>query len=328
MSDNDAAMAVHLLLGDDESILRSSVATLVQSLVGDAERSLAVDEFDDDEYTMGAVVDAAQTAPFLTESRVVVARGVGRFTAAELSVLIGYLADPLDTTELVLEWGSQRRPKALNDGLAVASANIVTTTPPNRPRDRTAWVGDESSKHGVRLSHPAIDRLVGHLGENLSSLDGILRTLASTFGTGSLLGPDDVGPFIGDAGGVPPWDLTDAIDAGRTDRAIALLGRMLGAGDRHPLQVMAILQAHYGRLATLDGRGLRTEAEAASALGIKPGFPARKALELSRRLGGSAIRQAIDLLAAADLDLRGAKELDDHFVMEILVARLCRLSRT
>ena len=136
-----------------------------------------------------------------------------------------------------------------------------------------------------------------------------------------------VEPFLGDAGGVPPWDLTDAIDGGRTDRAIELLGRMLGAGERHPLQVMAILQGHYGKLATLDGLGLRTEGEAASALGIKPGFPARKALELSRRLGGSNIRRAIDLLAGADLDLRGGKDLDDRLVMEILVARLSRPPR-
>jgi DNA polymerase-3 subunit delta len=183
-------------------------------------------------------------------------------------------------------------------------------------------------KVGVRLKSPAIDRLVTHLGENVSSLDGILRTLASTYGEGSTLGPEQVEPFLGDAGGVPPWDLTDAIDAGRTGTALELLGRMMGAGERHPLQVMAILQGHYGKLATLDGLGLRSEADAAAALGIKPGFPAKKALELSRRLGSTSIRKAIDLLAAADLDLRGGKDLDDAVIMEILVARLSRLARS
>jgi DNA polymerase-3 subunit delta len=102
---------------------------------------------------------------------------------------------------------------------------------------------------------------------------------------------------------------------------------MLGAGERHPLQVMAILQGHYGKLATLDGRQLRTESDAAAALGIKPGFPARKAMEQARRLGGTSIRRAVDLLAAADLDLRGRRELDSTLVMEILVARLSRLAR-
>lgn len=320
-------MAVHLVLGDDESIRRAAVATLVQTLVGDGDRALMVDEFDGDEYGMGALVDAALTGPFLTDRRVVVARGAGRFTAEELAELVGYLADPLDSTDLVIEWGSERRTKAFNEALAGAGADIVSTNPPNRARERSGWVVAEAAKAGVQLSAAAVDRLVAHLGDNVGDLDGILRTLASTYGTGNRLGPDDVDPFVGDAGGVPPWDLTDAIDSGRTDRALALLHRILGAGERHPLQVMAILQGHFVKLATLDGRRLRTEGEAAAALGIKPGFPARKALELSRRLGGTSIRKAIDLLAGADLDLRGAKDLDDRLVMEILVARLSRLAR-
>ena len=68
-------MSIHVLTGDDESILRAGVNALVQTLVGDGDRALIVDEFDAEDYTLGAVVDAAQTAPFLTEHRVVVARG-------------------------------------------------------------------------------------------------------------------------------------------------------------------------------------------------------------------------------------------------------------
>jgi DNA polymerase III subunit delta len=320
-------MTVHVLTGDDESILRAAVNALVQTLVGDGDRALMVDEFDAEDYTLGAVVDAAHTAPFLSERRVVVARDAGRFTADELGVLVGYLADPLPSTELVIEWGNQRRPKAFDAALTGASATILSTTPPNRARDRSAWVQSEAKTAGVRLNGAAVELIVGHLGENVGSLDGVLRTLSATFGEGAELGPEQVEPFLGDAGGVPPWDLTDAIDSGRTSRAIELLGRMLGAGDRHPLQVMAILQGHYGKLATLDGRDLRTEADAAAALGIKPGYPARKALEQARRLGGTSIRRAIDLLAAADLDLRGRRDLDSSLVIEILVARLSRLAR-
>ena len=50
-----------------------------------------VDEFDDDEYEMRFVVDAAQTPSFLTDKRVVVARDVGRFNADELKPMLEYL---------------------------------------------------------------------------------------------------------------------------------------------------------------------------------------------------------------------------------------------
>ena len=67
-------MGVHLLTGDDESILRSKAHDLIHHLVGDSERSLMVDEFDGEEYELRDVADAAQTMPFLTDKRVVVAR--------------------------------------------------------------------------------------------------------------------------------------------------------------------------------------------------------------------------------------------------------------
>ncbi|MGD9995641.1 MAG: hypothetical protein AB7U39_01820, partial [Ilumatobacteraceae bacterium] len=56
------------------------------------------------------------------------------------------------------------------------------------------------------------------------------------------------------------------------------------------------------------------------------GFPARKALDQYRRLSGTGVSRAISLMAQADLDLRGEKDWPDSLVMEVLVARLSKLS--
>jgi DNA polymerase III subunit delta len=320
-------MSVHLVTGDDESIVRAAVTELVHRLVGEGDRTLMVDEFDGDDYELRLVVDAAQTPPFLTERRVVVARGIGRFTADELAPLVGYLGDPLSTSDLVLVAGGGRLVKALTDAVKASGAETIGTTPPSRARDREAWIQSEASARGVKLSAAAVSGIAERLGEDVGRLDGILATLAGTFGAARTLTPEDVEPFLGEAGDVPPWELTDALDAGNTSAALGLLARMTQAGGRHPLQVMAVLHNHYARLARLDGVDARTDNEAANALGIKPGFPAKKALQQYRRLGGSGVQRAIDLLATADLDLRGAKELPDDVVMDVLVGRLSRLAR-
>ena len=110
---------------------------------------------------------------------------------------------------------------------------------------------------------------------------------------------------------------------GSVKTALGLLARMIHGGERHPLQIMATLHSHYGQLARLDGVEVASPADAAAALGIKPGFPAEKALRTYRRLGGGGTRRSLQLLAAADLDLRGTTDLDPETVMEVLVARLC-----
>ena len=319
-------MACYLITGDDESLMLSAIGDLTKKLVGDNDRSLMVDDFDGDDYEVRAVVDAAQTSPFLTDRRVVVARGVGRFTADDLASLVAYLDDPLPTTDLVLVAGGGRIAKALTDALKGAKATTIGSAAPSRASERSGWFDEQIKSTGLKLDPQATKLLATWLGEDAGRLQGILDTLHSAYGDDKKLTVADVSPFMGDAGGIPPWDLTDAIDRGDTTVSLQLLHRMVRAGDRHPLAVMSILHTHYSKLLSLDGSGARDEVSAAAAMGIKPGFPAKKALDQYRKMGGGAVTRAVGLLAQADLDLRGAKEWPEELVMEVLVARLSRLA--
>ena len=226
----------------------------------------------------------------------------------------------------MLVGGGGRVPKALTDALKKAGAATIDSSPPSRARERSGWFEEQIKAAGLKLDAQAVQLLATWLGEDAGRLQGILDTLRSTYGDSKTLRSADITPFLGDAGGVPPWDLTDAIDRGDTTVSLQLLHRMIRAGDRHPLQVMSILHGHYTKLLSLDGSGARDEASAAAAMGIKPGFPAKKAFDQYRKLGGGAVTRAVGLLAQADLDLRGAKEWPEELVMEVLVARLSRLA--
>jgi hypothetical protein len=82
------------------------------------------------------------------------------------------------------------------------------------------------------------------------------------------------------------------------------------------------------RLLRLDGSDAAGEREAAELLGIKGStFPAKKALGQARRLGHESVVRSIDLLAQADLDLRGGKLWPAPLVLEVLVARLASLAK-
>jgi len=130
--------SIHLLRGDDDVLLGDATTDLVHRLVGDDDRSLMVTELDGDDYAVTAVVDAAQTPPFLTGRRVVVARGIQRFNADDLAPLIGYLGNPMDSTDLVLVASGERLPKAFLDSSKKAGATIVASMPRERMCSSTA----------------------------------------------------------------------------------------------------------------------------------------------------------------------------------------------
>lgn len=325
---------VTLVTGNDPGLVSEAVGSLVDLLVDGGDRSLLVDEIGGEEHDVGSIVDAASTPPFLADRRIVVARGLGRFDTAALRPLIDHLADPLPTSVLVLAWEKAPEqkalpalPKALKDAVVQAGGDVVDTRP-GTGKARTSWVDEHLRDAPVDLEPAARNLVVERLGEDVGRLGGVLNTLTTAFGAGARLSADDVEPFLGEPGSVPPWDLTDAIDKGDRALAIERLHRMLDAGDRHALQVMGILTRHYGQLLRLDGAEVANEKAAAELLGLKGStFPAKKAMGQARALGPEKVRRAIGLLAEADLDLRGRRAWPDTLVLEVLVARLAFLSR-
>ncbi len=330
MSPAGAALPAYLVRGGDPVLRADAVRTLVRELVGDDDAALVVEEHEPgagDDHTT-ALADAAQTPPFLTSRRVVVGRDVSAYSSDALQPLLAYLAEPLDTTSLVLVAGEGGRLSPKLVAAVKKVGRVVDAGVPTRRAARRDWVAEQVKKGPVRLDSTALTLVEDHLGDDLGRLRNLLETLGAAYGKGARLGVDDIEPFLGEAGAVPPWELTDAVDGGDAAAAVAALHRMTRAGERHPLQVMAILHGHVARMLRLDGAGIGDPAVAAEALGAKGStYPARKALEQGRRLGHEGVTEAVRLLAEADLDLRGAKGWPDELVLEVLVARLSRLSR-
>ena len=322
---------VYLVRSDDAVLLADAVRDLTGTLLADEDAGLALEEIvldqTADDHHLGALLDACLTPPFLTDRRVVLARNAGVLDAADGARLVQYLDDPLDTTVLVLVAGGGTIPPKLVAAVK-AKGEIVEAGLPRQAKDRTSWLVDKLRQAPVKLDNRAAQRLGEHLGEDLNRLNGIVEVLSAAYGEGATVTVEQLEPFLGEAGGVAPWDLTDALDKGDTPTALGLLHRLIKGGDRHPLVVMATLHRHYGQMLRLDGSNARDEKAAAQVLGLKGStFPARKALTQSRKLGSPKVRRAIALLAEADLDLRGQKSWPEGLVMEVLIARLCQLSR-
>lgn len=323
-------MGVHVITGDDAVMVGSRAHELIHRLLGEHDPSLALDDFDPSvgEVDIVAVIDAAQTPPLFTPVRVVVLRGLGDLTASPLGVLTDYVKAPSPTTELVLVSHGGRLPKALTQAVE-AAGGVVTTVGVPTGRARQQWFDTELAASGLRFEPAAAQAVWQWLGDEPSRLAGLFDTIRSAFGPGARVALDDVEPHLGEAGGVPPWELTDAIDRGDTGRAIEVLHRLLRAGERHPFQILATLHAHVGRIARLDGSGAHDPATAATMIGLRPqqSFQAKKALEAQRRWGSASTAKAVGWLAGADVDLRGGTDWPPELVLEVLVARLSRLRR-
>ncbi len=317
----------YLVRGDDASLVAQEVRTLLAQVVGDRDHTLVVEEIGGapgDELDVGAIVDACLTPPFLIDLRVVVVRDAGRLLTADVPRLVEVVQDPLPTAVLVLVAGGGTIPAPLIKAIAAHGEVIDVTT--GKAGERKAWLSEHLRAAPVHLDRGASDLLADHVGEDLGRVEGMLSALSAAYGEGASVTADDLEPYLGEAGNLPRYALTDAIDRGDPRTALRVLHRLFEAGGLAAMQILATLHGHFANMLALDGEDVMSERDAAAVLGTAP-FVAKKALEQSRRLGSEKIATAIKLIATADLDCRGVSGLDPEMVIEILVARLATQTR-
>lgn len=312
-----------LIRGDSAALVAEAASALVARLCGDGDPAPVVEDHRGDEADADGLATACSTLPLFSARRVVVVRDAGGLRAEAAAVLVDWLADPLPGVSLVLvAGGGTIAPRLV---AAVKKAGEVVDVSPGTGKARSRWFASRLDEAPVRLDPPAAEALRQNTGEDVGRLTGVLEALAAAYGEGARVGREDLLPFLGEAGDVAPWELTDALDSGDTEAALRALRRMVGAGQRHPLVVLAVLHRHYASMLRLDGGGVSSEGEAAALLGGRSPFVAAKLLAQSRRLGSEGVGRAVTLLADADADLRGTTGWPAELVMEVLVGRLSRL---
>jgi DNA polymerase III subunit delta len=362
-----SAAPLTVVRGEDPVLRSDVVSGLVDELLAGADRSLALDDLeietrgseddrdDDSDEREGVdlsvverIMVALASPPFLTERRVVVVRNVGGLSKSQCEMIVAQFEDPTPGVSVILEHRGGRMPSPLEKFM---KAHKLTAVVPEAERvaaesskkkgaDRRSVVEVELQRAliegGVKLDSEARRRIVEHLGDDAGRVHELVAVFATRFPLGATVRAADVEPYLGEVGTVASnFELTGAIEQGDAPTALDVLHRLMHATSakhdkpNHPIFIMAALTSYYRSLLRIDSPDVNTKEDAAAILGGNP-WAAKYRLDALRRIGSAGLRQAYDLIAAADLDLRGGdgtRAIDAETVMQLLVARLCALHR-
>jgi DNA polymerase-3 subunit delta len=331
-------MTTFIVNGSDPSLVSRALTDLLTELAGATGDLGEVESHEPSEDSsegetkgridLGPVTAALSTPSWLSPHRIVVVRDAGALSAAQATELAALITSPPLDNHLVLAGGGKAISATLTKAVKAAKGRVIEAEPGRQSRARNDWFDAHVSHSPVHLDAAARRRLSEHIGEDAARLDPILELVAAAYGTGRKVTVEDLEPLLGEAGGAPPWELTDAIAEGDGEKAVRSLRRLLGPGGRHPLQVLATLHRTMSGLLRLDGAtDVRTVDDAAAVLQMNA-FPARKLFDQARRLGSERIARGLEVVADADADLRGRVAWPAELVMEVAVARLAQLSRS
>jgi len=330
---------LYIFYGPDGFSAREALRALRERLDTDGNLAHNTSRFDagGDPLKVDEVIGACQTASFFAETRLVIVEGIlaklggGRRVggrgrgrgpsggdASEADRLINTLTSLPDSTIAVLL--EENPPKAILDALAAAAT--LREFKVLRGNELRSWAHRRAQAQGARLTPNAVARLTElidghHLGDLAQEIDKL-----SAYVGDRAIDVDDVDALVSVALQYQTWDLTDAVIAGRPDRALQVLQRM--DEKQHPAQLLfAMLVRQYRQVLLVQAlkREGVADTEVARRLGVGHPFPYGKLADQAQRYQPARLEQAYRRLFETDVAVKTGV-LDIETALEMLIVEL------
>jgi DNA polymerase-3 subunit delta len=288
-----------------------AVELITKRYVEEGTKDLAYAAFYADETPSGAVVQEAQTLPFLTERRVVLVRNADRYASeAAGKALLSYLENPAETTVLMLVAGkADKRTKFFK---ACAKAGEIVECPQLSVSEAVGWASRDMEARGKSADRAAVREIIQRAGTHLSDINNAVRTVCDFVGQEQKVTEADVVASCSDVAEEEVWGLTDAIAESQPGEALARLRKLLDLG-KHADELM-------GTINWLLTSAYQVAVAEDAPPKVSP-FVAKKVAPLARKLGVEKLRAAFQLCTDTHYMLRSTG-VDSALAMELLVVKL------
>ncbi len=314
-------LPLYLFFGEEEFLIQEALDLLVRRVVNPDARDFNFSLLYCRDTPASELVALAQTLPLLTEKRLIIAKEIDAFKAADLEELIPYLNNPSPSTCLVLVSNQARYEKksVLN---AVEAHGSVTRFFPLLDREIIAWINDWASARKLSLERDAGQYLSQITGNDLQKIKNELEKVEIFIKEKKTITVDDVKTVVGDFREYSTFDLATALGQKNKEKALLILSRLIQEGEQ-PVGLLGAIAWNFRRLM----RAKALEASGISYEEIKKKLQIIFHQSLSfqeqmRHFSTEELRAVFDILLKADKALKSGS-LNNRLVLERMILKLC-----
>lgn len=292
-----------------------AVEAIIAHYVDPSLRDSAYTAYYADEVDASQIVMECQTLPFLAERRVVVVRNAERYLlmsgekGSPLEHLLDYFKSPADFTLLVFVAAKSDKRKKFYT--ACKAAGDVVECPQLGDDELGAWVREEAQRQGKGIGVDAVTEIIARSGGRLSDLSNAMSLVANYVGAAPTIRADDVIAACADVAEETVWNLTDAIAASNSARALHTLHQLLDLGK----SVDEILGIVNWLLETAYQASPETPQQ------LRSKYNERKVLPLAQKWGLQKLKDALVLCTKTHFQTRESRA-DKELLVELLITKL------
>lgn len=218
-----------------------------------------------------------------------------------------------------VEWKPDRRQKKL--AAALDKAEVVCFRSPSE-RELCTWVARHFKSHEKSVSYETCQYLIRRTGGDMTTLASEIEKVAA-YCEGEQITKEEIDAVVEPVLEAAIFDLTDAVAAGRYDRALETLETLLRMQEE-PIPILAAISGQMRRILsakTLLGAG-KSIKDLMALCGIKS-YPAGKTMDCARRLSDRFCERAVLLCLETDERIKTSYDAPER-LLELLVLRLAQ----
>lgn len=181
---------IYLFVGDEKLIIKNKINHLISEIRAD---DYNVSSYDLDEIELSNAIQDAQTAPFLSEYKVIVLKNPTFLTNEKtnfehnIDMFLQYLKNPLETTILIIDATGLKLSEKKNVVKELRKYAEERSTSSLSDVEIRGWLTRMLSKEGVLIDENAIDTFIGVVGKNLEVAKHEIDKLIHYVGKGNIV---------------------------------------------------------------------------------------------------------------------------------------------
>jgi DNA polymerase-3 subunit delta len=316
-------LPLYLFSGEEEFLIQEAVDLIIGKAVDPEARDFNFNTVYCRETPVADLVNLCQTLPFMSGRRLVIAKEIDAFKAADLEELVRYLKDPSPSTCLVM-LSNQRKYDKKAVVSAVEAAGAVAVFYPLLDREVPGWIDEWGRARGLSIRQDAAQYLWQITGNDLQKINNELEKVVIFIKERKTIAFDDVKTVVGDFREYTSFDLADAVGRKNREQAFLILSRLIQEGEQ-PVGILGSIAWNFRRL-------LQAKAMEAAGIGpdeimkkLRPPVIFHQAAVFKSQMRSytmNELRGAFKAMLSADRALKSSG-LSGRLVLERMILRVC-----
>lgn len=297
----------YLLEGDDY-YLYDRAFSMIKKRAGVELEDFNLIKFDDENYSMNAVLDACEVMPMGSEYKLIVVKNVAKVTENDKKMLEKYLSSPVESSILVI-FDYFDKFSSLKNGCAFVDCKRF-----DRPTAMSVLV-NEFSKRNKQISGEACETLLDYCNGYLTRAVNEVDKLSYYDLNEPLVTKKLVDNLVNKDSEFIVYELTEALGQKNGDKALIILNQMIKEQG-----ILGLITNHFRRLFFIAISDL-DDSSLASLLGVKE-FAIKKQRGQVKNFSKMQLKKIYALLEEVDYNIKSGAMLQENALYYLVLSIL------